>query len=383
MVPGDFPARFVGAQDVLNSKKVAILNSRQSKFPVGADSWIPATAKAVRYAVQSSYTIISSIGMNTWEIVITLASREKGKLVVIVPAPESNEEYRFIDICHDYSLDPDKTALVLLDRTNGKKDWQRRRDEFIANQADVLMPISIKSGGNLQKYLETYWEKILRRYQIEYKQPSRKRPDYNNLSLNPRLFEAQLIVHFTRSRGGPWPGETRFDYYSDIIQSNKEYCRSAKNVLKRILKSGKISASDRGIRGGYKVVGFSAISRENLLEMFRYRPRMVNPYFEPYGIAMEKMTAVDLGFRPVIYGTPEVYPHLKESDYPYFQNPGSHDMQWLPEQEWRYAGDFELEKISPEDLYTIVTYPREVGDFLSLSPGKIVPAAIDKARSNS
>ena len=67
--------------------RVAILNSRQSKTPLGSDPWVSQTLKAVNFAAGQDWTILSSVGMNTWELVTWAAGRSRAKLELILPIP--------------------------------------------------------------------------------------------------------------------------------------------------------------------------------------------------------------------------------------------------------------------------------------------------------
>lgn len=371
MILDKFPV--FGSTDVLNRPRAAILNSRQSKYPVGSDDWIQKTVQAVDFAVTNNLTLLTSLGMNTWEITLTLVAQKKGNVGIVFPENRGSDRTKeFEGICLDYELDPAKTALIFLPVSGFRKEWQIARDKTIADLADLLIPVSIRPGGNLADICDKFSREISREYQVKYKKPARNRPRYDRLTVNPDLFKDELIVHFTRSRSGPGPAESPFRFYSDIINSGDNYCRSAPNILKQILADRKIAASDRGIRGGYQVVGFTAVESDNIDRLFRYRPRLVNPYFEPYGIGIKKKTARKLGIRPVIYGTPDVYAHIKREDRPYFQNPGSYGMQWLPEQEWRAIGDFKLDDIPRDELIVIVAFQSDLALFAPMTRGTVL-----------
>jgi hypothetical protein len=82
------------------------------------------------------------------------------------------------------------------------------------------------------------------------------------------------------------------------------------------------------------------------MELFGYRARLVNPGFEPFGIALPVTQAERAGLRPVIYGSAVDYAGLSDSDKPFFQSAG-HDGLWRHEREWRFRGDFDLTAPAP------------------------------------
>jgi len=233
---------------------------------------------------------------------------------------------------------------MLLDDTQcGRgKDWWPVRDREILSQADIILPISIRPKGGLEKLLRQFEEKTMRDFAIPYEKELHPRPKYGDRQYNPELFNSLLIAHFTRACSSPWPHESDFEFYRKIVNSGNDYCHSACETLLNILKSGVIYGSGRHIRGGHPVIGFTELAHAVADRLFAYRARLINPYFEPYGIAITIQTAQKLGMRPVIYGPPELYDTLSEPDKPYYQNPGQDDV-WLPESEWRHLGDFPLD----------------------------------------
>lgn len=258
-------------------------------------------------------------------------------------------------IMRRFRLSPDKAGFHFIPGTIGNrpKSWWPLRDAEIARIADVIFPISIRPHGSVEQLVETCQSKVDRQFAVPYQKKSRPRPRYGNRNFNPEIWSENLIVHFTRTRPAPWPDETEFDFYQGIINSGGEYCHSAKAVIIRILRTGKIFAGSRKIRDSLAVVGFSEIRPESLRRMFAYRPQMVNPYFEPYGIGMRIETAIRLGMRPVIYGAPEEYETLTPANRPYFQNRGAGGI-WQGENEWRHLDDLELDNIDPTGLCILV-----------------------------
>jgi hypothetical protein len=357
-----FRTSYIGPQNLFRAKKATILNSRQSKYPLGSDRWINNTNKAVAYAVENRLTVLTSLGMNTWEIVPACVARYGGNAMVVVLPSKGDGRVFLSDVTQRFRLCIGKAGITFLDnRSSGKKkEWLSKRDRFIVDTADLILPVSVREGGNLNSLINGHRKKVNPDFSAPYEKPLRSRPRYSQLELNPAIFEDDLIVHFTRSSSLAWPGESDFDFYMGIIRSKNEYVHSARNALVHILKSGIIHAGSRHIRGGFRVVGFTAVNPDNIRSLFRYRPRLVNPYFEPYGIALPKRLASKLGIRPVLYGTPDIYPNLDDDIKPYFQNVGNRNRQWRMEKEWRRPGDFSLYEVPEKDMTVIVSTPSDV-----------------------
>jgi hypothetical protein len=368
----DLSTAYVGPPALLDSETVAVLNSRQSKYPVGSDPWVQGSEAAVAYAAMHGWTVVSSLGMNTWELVLARAASRRLSAIVVVPASESPATEAIPAICKRFCLDPERTGfLPLAGQTVRRRDtaWAER-DRTIATLAKRLAPVSIRPGGNLDRLIGEFRLRVIGDFRVPYEPPSRPRPRYDHLRANPAVATG-LIVHFTRSRSSSWPGETDCDFYGAIVESKEEYCRSASQGLRRILDTGMIWGSSRNIRGGYAVVGFSEITGEVPLNRFAYRARLANPYFEPYGIGLDREAALQAGLRPVVYGSAADYERLTETDKPYFQSAGADAMRWRAEQEWRFCGNLRLDRLSPSAVRVLVPTEHEAATFRRLTPWRV------------
>lgn len=349
-------ASYTGPEYLSRGPKAAILNSRQSKYPVGDDPWIKATAKAVEFVKSNNYVLVTSIGMNTWEMTLAMASLRKVPVIVVLAGASADPDRVSDWLAGRFRLDPASTACVFIKAKSarGKKSGWLTRDKAVIDLADIIVPISIRSGGNFGRLLTEYTGKIHGEFAVSYQKPARPRPQYTSFKINPVWRDGEWLVHFTRTTPGPWPDETDYDYYRAVLSSGAEYCRSALATLEHILTTGVIYGSGRNIRQGRPVVGFARLSGEACGDLFRYRARLVNPYFEPYGIAIRREAAADLGLRPVRYGTPDIYARLPEVERPYFQNVGSDGIRWKGENEWRFVGDFRLSCLLADTVKVIV-----------------------------
>lgn len=347
---------YIGPENLRRNPQVAIFNSRQSKYPRGCDSWITATGKAVAAASEKQMTVLTSLGMNTWEILLTYASILNTGVIIFIPDPVTGKNELLNEIRARFRLSEARTGFMFPGDSAGKSRRERMqyRDRRIAEQSDVIYPVAVRDQGMMESLLDEYREKVAPIFSIPYGNRSRLRPRYDNRKFNDRIVHNNMIVHFTRSNSEPWPGESDYQYYSGIIDSGENYYHSARNSLLHILSDKKISASCRNIRGGFRVVGFSGINEENAASLFRYRPRLVNPYFEPFGICISEKDALRFGIKPVVYGPPQVYSELSTETKPFYQNYGSFGEQWRLENEWRYQGDFDFSNIQSNKIQIVV-----------------------------
>ncbi len=322
------------------------------------------TAGAVEHIKSRNLVLLTSLGMNTWELTLALASRKRIGVIIIPPADPAEHLSESREIMRRFGLDPQKTGFLWFDneKEKNKTSWPIR-DRIIADFADRIFPVSIRPGGNLENLLSRYQSKIVADFALRYGVIRRPRPRYDRYPLHLDLPSDAFLIHFTRTTASPWPNETDFDYYMALLKSGETYCRSAGDTLRHIIASGKIFASGKNIRDGHRVVGFTLMSRENLTQMFRYRPRLVNPYFEPYGIGLPVSAANRAGLRPVIYGPSEFYLEMPEADKPFFQNIGTNGGQWQSEREWRHRGDFSLVDPVAGDLIILVPSEDEAERF--------------------
>jgi len=370
----------------------AILNSRQSKIPRGGDPWVIATLAAVQEAIRRNLTIISSLGLNTWELITWATGYYGGKLLIHVPYPyDSNADCSGVPnnldfltlqdiVRREFNLPAQRVEFVFQDpntHRGTKKTFWPNRDREIINSADVVYPVSIRPGGNLETLLSdlTTGKNLCRDYQIDYaqrRQPPIRRPVPDNLRFSTKDTSWDYLTHWTRAADGTWPGETKAAYYRDVAGSGNDYARSAHATLRRILRERLLRASPAHIRGGFPIVSFTALSPAEAVPLMRWRKRFVRRSFEPYGIAIRKDAALSAGIRPVIYGTPADFIRLLETDQPFFQNVGTRGGDWQPEKEWRHLGNLDISKIPDEAIKIIVHASAEIPPIRTLGPWDFV-----------
>ncbi|HUU44272.1 MAG TPA: hypothetical protein VM118_00955 [Acidobacteriota bacterium] len=353
--------------------RVAILNSRQTKTPVGNDPWVRQTVAAVKYAAAQGWTVMSSIGMNTWELVTWNVGPHGGCLELVVPAgPTEN-------LIADFDLDPQRVTthqIAAGTESRNPKSWWPERDRAIIERADIILPISLNPGGQLAMLLQQIRpdQIIDNRFTTAHRpQPHHERSlvDIDRLTDTMRAWSGDFIIHWTRSSHGPWPGETRAQFYSDMVGSGDRYCRSACDTLRRILDERTLRASSWRIAGATPMVAFTELSPVESIPLMRWRARWARWAFEPYGIAIRGDVAERIGTRAVRYVSAKQWRSLPGDERLFAHRIGMEPNLWPAEREWRVKGDVDLSAVPRDALRIIVRGCSETPAVACLTDGTV------------
>jgi len=347
---------------------VAILNSRQGLRPVGSDLWINNTRQAVQQLTGKDVLLLTSVGMKTWELLVYLAHKYKIKQRIYAPIAIDQKN---IDVITYYSkqfkLSQKLTEWYFFEVENVSKDnllFQKERDKLICQSADIIYPISIRTGSTLKQLYNKSIESqtvvndgFMSRYS---KSKNKYKYKINSAKVNPEIDKLLkgYLIHWTRTANSCWPNEKLSDYYKSIVKTKNDYSHSAYMTLQRILSENILRASSRHYRKNLSAVSFSELKPSMAVSLMKWRARYREMSFEPYGIAVRKTTAQKIGIRKVIYGESKSFRDLGEIDKPYFQSIGTRGY-WTPEKEWRFIGDIDLSKINQNDKRIIVLHKNE------------------------
>lgn len=159
----------------------------------------------------------------------------------------------------------------------------------------------------------------------------------------------EWLIHCTRQRFGPWPGQSRLEFLMSLLAGVDANQWSAHGVLERIVSQGSLVASAVTSDQRFPVVCFSARSLSDLLARRCYRSHVQRWDYEPYGVAIRKSAALDLGLRPVIYGDRQIKAALPWDQLYRFQSMGKR-VDWRAEREWRSSLDVDLTQLHADDL---------------------------------
>lgn len=353
----------------------AILLSRQPRRPCGRDLWVVQTQAAILWLKQSGLGVISSVGIQTWELITALASIHKVPLRLVIPV-DSGTGFDQVtgELVRQFGLSPSDTEMIpsQVPGKSAKNEIQNARDSEIANLADLILPVGIRPDGSMEKFLAaaiSARKRVEARFQIEYQGRRKKLAytlDHDRLSDEVRGCGCDYVIHWTRAVNGPWPGERPVDYYRELVQSDR-HPRSAFDTLMRILDTRRLIASPRHMPRRTPVVAFSALAPAEVIPLMRWRARFGEMSFEPYGIGLRRAVAERTGIRPVQYGD-KLLERSTPADYWTCQSPGTR-ADWREEQEYRHLGDLDFSGIPKDDLAVFCLTPEEravIGDRFGL-----------------
>jgi hypothetical protein len=166
------------------------------------------------------------------------------------------------------------------------------------------------------------------------------------------------LVHCTRAREGPWPDQSNDEYLDEVLDGRPAVPRSPLATLQRIIQQRRLRASGRWVRGGQPVVSFSAAPLDALLAQRIYRRHLRRWDYEPFGLGIRRSRLTALGASPVRYGGPAAksddrrFAADRWLEQPARSRDGRRD--WRHEQEWRIAGDVDLEPLDANDGWIFV-----------------------------
>ena len=346
----------IGNERLLDDKSAIVLNSSQSKTPCGNDAWIMATSRAVENLISSGYALVTSLGLNTWELTAHLAAEFAGRQIIVLPEVDNGRGQKiFEEIIEQFGLDGNRTAVVFpaeAKKSNKPKANWEIRDRAAIDISDLLVPVSIRPGGKLEMLIgkASATKMIESSYRVDHRKTDVSPPRYLKDEIGFEPADWDFLTHWTRTCHGPWPGQSNRSFYRNLVKSNSEYPNNAFSTLINLASENIIRASSKKMRKGEYAVGFTESDPAKTIGNLRWLSKRTNWNFEPYGIAIRKQVAIELGLRPVIYGDSDDYLGLKADDEPYFQSKGRKNVDWSEEKEWRHIGDIDLSKIPGEDI---------------------------------
>lgn len=350
--------------------RVAILNSRQSKTPTVQDEWVSQTIAAVGRAQTDGDDIVSSIGQFTWDLVSWEAFNRGVNLHLVVPRLEPR---RLSHLSRDIfgPLDPGDQRInwVFLDTESPveSKKWWRERDRMVLELADTVRPVSLRPKSGWEELLGPIRDqrRIDHRFVTSYKPKAHHlRVAVDTERLHPALADwpKRFLIHWTRASHGPWPGETKADFFRDFVRDQNEpsaYCRSAFHTLQRIISEGRIRASSWRVGSGVPMVALTECSPLDSLPLIRWRARWSRWSFEPYGIALDRDWLAARGARPIRYLDEIDWKALSAEQKPWCHQSGENADVWPAEREWRVQGDLILAGVPRDAIRLIVRLPIE------------------------
>jgi hypothetical protein len=381
LIDPDSMVAVIGDYSNFPPHRIAIVNSRQHRLPFADDPWLTATSTTVEQAVSSNSTIVSSVGMITWEWIVWNTARLKGHQIIIMPRGKvASLQDRVRQIIDDFDLDAVRTAF-LMPFSPKDKPYRRlvypERDRWVIALANRIGPVAVRSSGIISRLLcepelsgiidasfrialprARPQKDALKRLISESDEPVERAGGLHEISRE--VDSRNYLTHWTRACHGPWPGERRTDFYADLRRAKSGYPRDGISTLRRILTEERIRASGRMMPGGIPMISLTATSPAELLKIIRWRPGYIRWNFEPYGISIRKELLESLGAKKVTYGTKEQFEKLDASARPLFQRIAQKD--WSIEEEWRLPSNLSMHDLKPNDAIVWVLSPEQVAE---------------------
>ena len=360
----------------MSDQKAAILLSRQAMRPTGSTPWIKNSYEALKWIKANNYILISSVGMQTWEMITAIASNIRINQEIYINCKDDKEFGNLTkSIIKQFELDINKSHLFPV-YPQQNQSHLHLRDEIVLRNADILIPISIRSDGFMISYINANNNNqiIINKFQTKYnKRTNSLKYSIGTDKINPQLKEIgkAYLIHWTRTANYNWPDESKTSYWRGVA-SSIDYPRGAIDTLKHILSTGKIIPSSRHMPSGVKTVSFTSLPPIESLSLMKWRTRYREMSFEPYGIAIEKKWGIENGITAVNYYNPELKekPNLEEIWYSHSKGIKT---DWQKEHEYRYNKDFDLTKVPKDKLLIICYKPDEIQKIETESEIKIIP----------
>ena len=362
---------------------LALLVSRQPLRPNRNTSWVKGVKAAIDWAASYGYGVVSSIGMQTWELITALAIDRHLPLKLVLPHDSDRTTQAICrEIISQFGIDSLRVSFVPPnDPVNSDDNPQTIRDRQVAALADMLVPVSIRSGGTMHVLVGEALKsgkKITREFDVG---PSAKGDSFkvsiDETRLSPELDElgSDYLIHWTRGINGPWPDERLIDLYREIVNA-ESWPRSALQTLMQIVNTRRILASSTHMPGKVPTVSFSALPPREVIPLMRWRARYGFMSFEPYGVGIHRDVADRLGINKVLYHESGAKPAGGKSDKWRTQSVGK-VTDWRGEGEYRCRGDVDLVSI-PSDYIIIVCQSKEEVEVLRSSMSyRIIPMLND------
>jgi hypothetical protein len=342
-------------------KKAVILNSRQPLGTSGSSDWVKKTIEAVLWIKQQGFVLVTSVGMQTWEIVLFLAVKYSIPGIILIPC--SRKEC-YLSQCRYYTvqfgLDISITEFLPVEMGDESTQVEILRDQTAIGLSDCVVPVSIRKSGSMNQLLSLIDKtKLQNKFLISYK--PRSIPLYfdytvtETVNIELTAIAPDFIFHWTRTTYNPWPDELLADYYNDIVDSIC-YPRTASKTLEHILESGRIIGSGRHMPDNERCVSFTGKQPVDFIALMRWRKRYREMSFEPYGIGIRKSEAFAGGVKKVTYIDSS---DDKKDEVHWLRQSVGKKGNWTVEDEYRHKGDFPVFMIDRKDVLIICAIPDE------------------------
>ncbi|MEW6620380.1 MAG: hypothetical protein AB1422_13770 [bacterium] len=384
-----------GNPEILNSSKAAVLNSHKLRAVTPTTRWLKVTIKLTQQVIAKKLTIVSSLGILTYEIVTFIAKQFHSPVIIVldeylpgVLTPDLQKAF-YDKFSNMFGLEKTLFISPFLPEITlpSRKERLVTRDYWVVALAEYLFVAEACAQGNIQRLVaKSFSEKK----KVTVFRPTRfdqnTKGNQNLLLSGAESLEVGSVIdtplqtvevgsvtdtplhtieldmvkldeylfHYTRACPGPWPGQSLSAYIQSLIAGESDAGHTAFDTLCRILKEKLIRASNRLIRGKTPVTSFTACLPNELIKIRKWNPALIRWTFEPYGIGIRRNILKKMAIKPVIYAPESKFKKLPATERFRFQLHHLSKSDWTSEKEWRIPGDVLLNQISPEDMVIVV-----------------------------
>ncbi len=341
-------------------KTFAVAHSRQKNATCTNAPWIQMTKRILNRHHTHNDVLISSAGMLHYDLVLRCWLNMGGCCKVILPVPFDTwpKDRQFL---YHWLENNNRVSVTYTNGLSGshqqklnEKRTAEIRDRAILAAADMIEAGSIRKQGRMHRLLSEQRRQgkhiVNRRLtRLEKTASETYKPGHTTINGCMDGFE-NYVWHLTRSRFEPWPNETMEEYLDNLLGIGQSAPYSAQTVLNSIIEQKRIVSANKLIRGGFSVVCFTGIKRQNLPMLFTWQHHLGRQRFEPWGIGIRKEAVEKYNILPALYGPVDIYNRLPQSMKWRFQKYDRSTPQWAVELEWRHLGDVDLAAVNPSDM---------------------------------
>lgn len=339
----------------------ALLLSRQHLRPNRRSTWVCAAREAVDWVRTLGFGVTSSIGMQTWEMVTTIALGAGLPLRLVVPSTSAEEYDAHCQFARgQFDINSRNVTFIPACGENTEVDSKRiqlLRDHAVIDHSDLLLPLSVRPRGNMARLIsraEASGKVVERRFDSGPPQEGQlSRFEIETNSINPEidLIGCDYLIHWTRATNGAWPGEKLVELYHKVLRSDM-WPHDGFATLRHIIEERRIRATSDNMPDGIDSVSFSDLAPRAVLPLMTWRARYNRMAFEPYGIGIRKISRPAGMIHPVIYYDPKKGKAPDRENYWRSQSIGR-VTDWRGEHEYRHRGDVHLADIEDVDIVVI------------------------------
>ena len=369
--------------DSAHSATAAILVSRQPLRPCRATPWVRSVIQAVHWIKRQHMSLLTAVGRPTWDLITSCGSINSLTMRVLYEVSGSQSPGDAHSLQMQFGLAQQTVSLVPIapDGAASEDEQNHLIDQSICTRADLLIPISVRPGGFMDRALRSAEEggrpTIWNFFCGPPESPSKIAYNLKGLPINPELDEIaeKYITHWTRGTNQPWPDEQPIDFYRTVLASEC-YPRTAFDTLCHILDTRMIQASSNHMPDSTPTVSLSELSPCEVVPLMRWRARYAQMSFEPYGIGITKEFAQRYGILPVRYydRADKALPATLPS---WLTQSTGRISDWRAEREYRHLGSLDLGQVPSEALIAYCLTCQEASIITGKFRIRTIPFRID------